>query len=558
MNEETTDAGAMFAPLWRYRWLMIVVVALAAVGSYLYYNHQAQVYRASTQLYLGSGSETQQPGVVAQPKASLTDRAVADQAALINSNVVGEPVRARLRGEHRLAAADGSAHAKSSTGSDFIAISTQARTSQGAAELANAYARVYIAQRYAGYRREIKAAIAGARQQLRRIESGAQQSPRGAGRGTGRGATSTGAAGSSGLVAAASLVSRIDQLESELSVAGVEQISPAKPPAFAASPRPKRDALFGVLLGLLLAAVLAYALSRFDRLLRTPQDIEAVYQTEVLAALPSAKSPLVRQADGPAPAEAVSEPLRRLDTMIRLTKTLGGAGEFSPRTLLFLSADPDDGKSTLVAGLALAAREAGERVAVIDADLRQPAQAQLLGVNAQYGLAEVLAGTLGVEDALQPVEPPDPRGAAPNGAGSLSAGAGTTTMLAASRASSLSVLVGGGPLANPSALFAGPAMSGLLASLAEDFDRVLIDAPPPLAVSDAMPLFAQVDGIVIVARAGHTRRASAERLTALLRRTTSAPVLGVVANAVPAADIQGYGFYPAQRRRGPLSRLVGR
>ncbi len=71
---------------------------------------------------------------------------------------------------------------------------------------------------------------------------------------------------------------------------------------------------------------------------------------------------------------------------------------------------------------------------------------------------------------------------------------------------------------------------------------MLVDAPSPLEVSDVMPLLALVDGIVIVARAGHTREASARRLVELLARTASAPVLGVAANCVSRKEIERFGF----------------
>ena len=87
---------------------------------------------------------------------------------------------------------------------------------------------------------------------------------------------------------------------------------------------------------------------------------------------------------------------------------------------------------------------------------------------------------------------------------------------------------------------------------------MLIDAPPPLQVSDVMPLLRMVDGIVIVARVGHTREASAERLAQLLARTSSAPVLGVVANARLTADIKKYGFSSAYGGSGAGQRSRAR
>ena len=71
---------------------------------------------------------------------------------------------------------------------------------------------------------------------------------------------------------------------------------------------------------------------------------------------------------------------------------------------------------------------------------------------------------------------------------------------------------------------------------------MLIDVPSPLEVSDAMPLLAAVDAIVLVARAGHTHERSARRLWQLLSNTPSAPILGVVANGIAPREMQKYGI----------------
>jgi Mrp family chromosome partitioning ATPase len=100
-------------------------------------------------------------------------------------------------------------------------------------------------------------------------------------------------------------------------------------------------------------------------------------------------------------------------------------------------------------------------------------------------------------------------------------------------------------------------MAELIRELGESHDYVLIDAPGPLEVSDGIPLLGLVDGIIIVARAGQTRDISARRLTELLARTPSAPVLGVVANGVSQRDVSRYGFSaynPRRWRRGPFRR----
>jgi Mrp family chromosome partitioning ATPase len=555
MNE-TPDATAIFAPLWKRKWLILAVGVLVAAATYAYYKRQPTLYSATTQLYLGGSSEEQLLNG-GPARASLNDRDIADQAAIINSSAIGEPVHRRLREAHELAAAHGKARASASANSDFVTIIAEAHTSKGAVTLANAYAQAYVKRQHSGYRRQVHAAIAGTRRQLHRIEA-AQSAPASRSRGRGASATTTPTA-TSGMetIQAANLLSKINQLESDLSLAGVQEISAGKVTATLVSPTPKRNAIFGFALGLLLAAIMVYLVSRLDRRLRSLANIEALFDTQVLAALPAVREPIVKRDGRLVPAEPLLEPLRRLHTTLQLGDMLERDRERAPRTILFVSAEATDGVSSSIAGLALVQRDAGVRVAVLDADLRHPAQAGLLEVGGPHGLSEVLAGTLTGGEALQRVESlPYQRSAAADGIDARGdTGAGISTLVESTRAGgSVSVLAGGGTASNPPALLASRAMSELLRSLGEDFDSVLIDAPSPLLVSDAMPLLGAVDGIVLVARVGHTREVSARRLMQLIARVSSAPVLGVLATSVPNAELDRHGYASAPSGRWGRSR----
>jgi Mrp family chromosome partitioning ATPase len=179
----------------------------------------------------------------------------------------------------------------------------------------------------------------------------------------------------------------------------------------------------------------------------------------------------------------------------------------------------------------------------------------MLGLAEHSGLAEVLAGSLTLEEALQAV-PASRREAiaGPVGAG----GEGITTLAAPDEGAVLALPARAAAWANPPALLSSAPMREVLRALSDEFDHVLVDVPSPLEFSDAMPLLSSVDGIVIVARLGHTRERSALRLRQLLERTPSAPVIGVVANAVPAREVERYGMSAQRPRRDWVSRLTRR
>ena len=211
----------------------------------------------------------------------------------------------------------------------------------------------------------------------------------------------------------------------------------------------------------------------------------------------------------------------------------------------------------MIADLALVAREAGERVAVLEADFRRPSQSRLLGVPpGTAGLPEVLAGALTLNEALQSVPSPEPE---PLASQPRPYGDSAATALASREQGEVALLSSRPAAVNPPALLASAQMAEVLHALAEEFDRVLIDVPSPLEVSDAMPLLAAVDSIVLVARVGHTHERSARRLWQLLTHTPSAPLLGVVAKGVTQRAMERYGSSSGSgNRRGWAARLTGR
>jgi Mrp family chromosome partitioning ATPase/capsular polysaccharide biosynthesis protein len=548
MNQ-TTDASAMFAPIWRRRWLILTVGVLVAAGTYFYYKHQKPTYQATTQIYLAAGSEEQvssSGNPLASKKSSAPEPTA--QAVLINSAIIRSTVRQQLRKERgtragRTALA-GKVKAKASEKSPFITITSEAKSAVGAALLANLTAQTYAARQNGKYHRAIESAIALARRQVRRIEASAEtraaEATQPAKGSKGAGSAPAKGKGSSASVAlqTANLVSKINQLENDLSIVNVRQVNPVKPKAVKqVSASPKRNAIFGFVVGLLLASFVAYAVARLDNRLRSLAEIEAAFETEILTALAAVRRPIVA-ADGELrPSKQLREALERLHTSLQFGGVQRPDGQGRPRKILFLSANSGDGQSTTIAGLALVQRDAGQASTIVESDLRRPGLSRLLGLAPKPGLAAVLAGQLAPQEALQGVGGRSPQAPATE----LGAAGGPVAVAHTPVTGSASVLVGE-PVGNPQALLSSGAMDETLRILAGFSDYVLIDAPPPLEVSDAMPLLHLADAIVIVARVGQTRESSARRLVQLLARTPSAPVLGVVANAASPKDIEKYGF----------------
>jgi Mrp family chromosome partitioning ATPase/capsular polysaccharide biosynthesis protein len=551
MNE-TTDATAIFAPLWRRKWLILVVGIAVGVGSYFYYKRERPRYATSTQVYLGASTEEQAPGEKASVKTQGAN--VTNQAAVINSIVV-EQVHQQLRREHKGALARSTKiRARTAEKSEFITISVEgAHSADGTALIANLTAQTYIKRLDSRRRRVIERALAIARRQLQRTEAASAPKAAPTSGTSNEKASRSSSPSAVSILRATSLSAKINELESTLAVAGAQQVKPARTDAVElVSPQPRKNAIFGFVLGIVLAAIAAYLLSRFDRRLRSLAGIEAVLQSQILAALPKVTRPIVVRDGTPMPSRLLLEPLRRLNAALQLGERLEHEPQTSRRIILFISPDAGDGKSSVVADLALVQRDAGQRVAIVEANFRRPVQARLLGLDGAHGLADVLAGTMPVEEAMQMSTPGD----WPAFADAPEPGQGVATAVE-SRAGSLCLLAGGGAVSNPPALLAHGLLPGLLSSLASDFDYVLIDAPSPLEFSDVMPLLGLAGKLVIVARAGHTREVAARRLVDLLLHTSAAPVLGVVANCITRGDGERYGFSMPNGRVWPL-KPIGR
>lgn len=271
MNE-TTDAAAIFAPIWRRKWLILAIGILVALGSYEYYKKKPTVYSVKTELYLGATSEGQALLNNTLGKTNLSSTALANQVQLITTTI-GEAVHKRFRAEHNGAAAKGKVKAKSTAGSDFITITAEARTAKAASAVANAYAVGYIKRHQRNYERSVNTAIANTRHQIRRIEAAQLAAAKH------KSGKSGGSTGTATTLQVASLNTKLNQLESDLSVNGVQQVVLAKPgKAQLVAPMPKKNAIFGFAIGIVLATLIAYIVSRFDRRLRSLSDIEAAFQ----------------------------------------------------------------------------------------------------------------------------------------------------------------------------------------------------------------------------------------------------------------------------------------
>jgi capsular exopolysaccharide synthesis family protein len=321
---------------------------------------------------------------------------------------------------------------------------------------------------------------------------------------------------------------RLTQATSEVFVAYVaeletppgESVAPVKAsivdratlPGSPVSPQPTRNIALALLLGLLAGAGIAVLRDTLDTRVRTSEDLaEVTNEAPVLGNIhfdkAATKAPMITQLDSHAPRVEAFRVLRSNLQFVNVDAT--------SKIFVVTSALPGEGKSSTACNLALTLADAGQKVLLLEGDLRRPRAAAYLGLENSVGVTTVLLGRTTLDEAIQPV------------------------------VENCDLLASGVIPPNPSELLQSDAMKRLLAQARSNYDFVLIDAPPLLPVTDAALLATESDGAVLVVHHGSTRRdevsGSVSRLSAV-----GARLLGTVVNMSPSpkrgTSRYGYGY----------------
>ena len=289
--------------------------------------------------------------------------------------------------------------------------------------------------------------------------------------------------------------------------ANAKLVSTATPAETSSFPPRKLLTFLGSLVGLLFGAAIALVLESADRTFRRADQVEALTGLPVLAMVPHirARSPVdnvVRE-----PFSAFSESLRRLFLGVELSEI-----QHSPKTLLFTSAAPAEGKSVIVASLGAVLRSSGKKVLLIDCDWRRPRLHHHFRCSNRNGLAQILAGDGAVlNDCIHH----DPK-------------------------TGIDVMPAGDWTLGSAHCLRGERMHQLLELCSEGYDTIILDAPPVLLSTDVLSLARMVEKVVFVVRWGHTPRAAAvEGLKQILEMKGA--VAGVVMSRVVAKKYRQYG-----------------
>lgn len=260
----------------------------------------------------------------------------------------------------------------------------------------------------------------------------------------------------------------------------------------------------GFAVALLGALGIAFLWELSDTAIRTPLDVMRHGHLSVLGVVPTldaeeADVDAIEVATRLAPQSLVSESFRQ----IRTTLLYSGPSD-SQRSLLITSPRPEDGKTAVAMNLAVTLARGNQRVLLIDANFRRPAIRPAFQNTRPEGLSDALTGHARWADLVSASEVPN-----------------------------LDILSSGRLPPSPGELLASVTMRDLLADAVKKYDRVIIDGPPVLMISDALILSTQVDAVILVARAANSSRGALRRAHEVLQRV-NARVVGCVLNGATA------------------------
>jgi capsular exopolysaccharide synthesis family protein len=210
------------------------------------------------------------------------------------------------------------------------------------------------------------------------------------------------------------------------------------------------------------------------------------------------------------PKSPISESYRSLRTNVAYA-----SADNEINSLLISSSQPGEGKSTTTANLAIAFAQLRKKTLLIDADLRKPVQHNVFGHPRGPGLSEYLIGE--VKDL--------------------------ESIIHETKVESLFIMTAGGLPPNPSELLGSDRMSLLIDQLEQEWDMVLLDSPPIVAVTDASMISGEIDAIALVVKAGATERSAVDRAMDIMRNV-KAPLIGAILNGASQENLGGkYAYY---------------
>src|SRR3954447_15852204 len=534
----TPDASASDTALHRLgrilrrRWLVVLLAAVVVPAATMAVTlSKEKKYTASATLLIRpTGSQTLFQQTPVLPTSSDEEREAATQADLATVPAVAVNTSRRLGGNVPAGRIASDVSIGSSQSSNVFHVTATDPNPRLAQRISNAYAHEFIDFRAQANKAKLRSLSDSLNQRLLAIRKrvGDLQTQLATATGVEAGALR------SQIRALKDEQSQILQRQSELAstesvdTSDLEFVQRAALPGSPSSPKPLRNLLLSVVLGLILGVALAGLFDLLDRRIKDPKEVEEIFGRPIVGAIPESRA--VASAGGKA--RALTPGDKEAFRMLRATLHYFNVAR-PVKSMVVTSPAPAEGKTTISWNLGAAVASAGGKVLLLEAELRKPSFVNKFNLRSSHGLTDILAHN---------VNPADVTYQLPLGDGTGGSDA----------AAVLDVIPAGRLVPNPSDLLESERMYRLIEELEREYDLILIDAPPASVVSDAIPLVTRASGVLVVVRLGMTRRDGATHLQNRLQHL-GAPVLGVVLNSIDTGDgyygvAQGYAAHYSNGR----------
>ena len=307
-----------------------------------------------------------------------------------------------------------------------------------------------------------------------------------------------------------------DRMNRNIDSTNVRPLDEARVPVAPVFPSLRKNIIIAALMSLLVSLGLVFLVVLFDRSIKSTADAQQATGAPILGIIPAFDSSEITPNDDRErdlyvhqhPTSRVAECCRSLRTNI-----LFSAADRELKTLVVSSANPREGKTMTAIYLGTTMAQSGQRVLIIDTDMRRPRLHVSLGVPRQLGISNLIVGDKTPDDVIK------------------------TTEIA-----NLFALPCGPLPPNPAELLMSHRFNAVLTELATRFDRIILDSPPLGIVTDAVVLAKQTDGMILVARAGKTLRDEIKRASKQVRGV-GANIVGVIVNGIEPDNRSGYYSY---------------